>query len=100
MKFCMDCGILVEGCNCPDGPFTPLSKLPKKLLPCPCCGKEAHIVCDNGIFKGQDHSDRYPPLVAKQSHGFQVECFDRCLMTCWWHYDSEAIFVWNNRIEE
>jgi dsDNA-binding SOS-regulon protein len=69
-----------------------------QLLPCPGCNaKSAILVRDGTVFKGQNYYDRYPDGVATQSHGYRVECQLHCFMTCWWHYESEAIEAWNTR---
>ncbi len=68
-----------------------------ELKTCPCCGVEAKLIQDNNVFNGQIYSDRYPPKVASQNYGFQVRCVKCGLQTCWWHYEKEAIEIWNTR---
>jgi hypothetical protein len=69
------------------------------MKPCPHCGHPAETEIDASVFYGQIYSDRYPPKVAEQNHGFRVRCVMCGCQTCWWHYESEAIEAWDKRTE-
>jgi len=69
----------------------------EKLKPCHGCDSIAELLRDNTVFRGQSYSDRYPRVVANQTHGFQIRCAKCGLQTCWWHYKREAIKAWNFR---
>lgn len=64
---------------------------------CPHCGSDAELEEDRNIFHGQCYSDRYPPAVANQDHGYRIRCVKCGCQTCWWHYKKEAIEIWNKR---
>lgn len=64
---------------------------------CPFCEGCAQVERNSNIFHGQNYSDRYPPDVAKQEHGFRVRCVKCGCQTCWWHFKHEAIATWNKR---
>ncbi len=68
-----------------------------EIKECPFCGSDAVFVRDPNIFYGQSYSDRYPKDVANQNHGFRIRCVKCGCCTCWWHYKTEAIKIWNNR---
>lgn len=70
------------------------------LKKCPFCASCAEIQRDRHIFHGQIYSDRYPPSVAKQDHGYRVRCLKCGCQTCWWHYLKEAVGVWSKRPDE
>lgn len=67
------------------------------LKECPFCGSDAELEEDRNIFHGQSYTDRYPPDVARQDHGYKIRCVKCGCQTCWWHYKQEAVEAWNKR---
>ncbi len=68
-----------------------------KIDNCPFCDGIAELEINHTIFKGQNYSNKYPPEVATQMHGFRIRCIKCGGQTCWWHYEEEARKAWKKR---